>query len=76
MVKIRLQKTGKRNQPFYRIIVTDSRNPRNGKVLDTLGFYNPIVKPTVVKIDAEKLQKWVSVGAQMSPTVARLSKKK
>ena len=73
MVKIRLQRKGKRNSPFYRIVVADSRTARNGKALDNLGYYNPIVKPAEIKFDKEKLEKWVSVGAQMSETVKRIT---
>lgn len=74
MVKIRLQRKGKRNAPFYRIVATDSRRARNGKALDILGYYNPVVKPAAVKIDKEKLEKWLGVGAQVSDTVKRLAK--
>jgi small subunit ribosomal protein S16 len=73
MVTIRLQRKGKRNRPFYRIVVAQSSRARNGKTLDSIGYYNPLVKPTEIKFDAEKLQKWVSVGAQMSDTVKRLT---
>ena len=76
MVKIRLQRLGKKNKPFYRIVVADSRTARNGKALDTLGTYDPGIKPTHVTINKEKLQKWISVGAQMTETVKRITKAK
>lgn len=76
MVKIRLQRKGKKNQPFYRIVVMDSRRARNGATLDNIGFYNPIVKPAEIKFDQAKLDKWLNVGAQMTETVKRLTKAK
>jgi len=74
MVKIRLQRKGKKHMPFYRIVVADSRTARGGKSLDTLGHYNPLVKPAEVVINNEKLEKWIKVGAQMTTTVKRLVK--
>lgn len=76
MVKIRLQRKGKKNKPFYRIVVADSRVARSGKVLDSLGYYNPLTNPVDIKFDKEKLEKWIGVGAQMSETVKRLTKSK
>ncbi len=77
MVKIRLQRTGKRNRPSYRIVVTDSRNPRDGKVLDIIGYYDPL-KDGNFRVDLEKLEEWISRGAQMTPrvkSIVKLSKK-
>ncbi len=76
MVKIRLQRKGKKNRPFYRIIVADSRRARGGKALDNIGYYNPVVKPAEIKFDKEKLEKWIGVGAQMTETVKRITKAK
>ncbi len=73
MVKIRLQRTGKRNRPSYRIVVTDSRNPRDGKVLDIVGYYDPL-KDGNFKVDMEKLEAWLSRGAQMTPRVKSIVK--
>ncbi len=73
MVKIRLQRTGKRNRPSYRIVVTDSRNPRDGKVLDIIGYYDPL-KDGNFRVDLEKLEEWISRGAQMTPRVKSIVK--
>lgn len=74
MVKIRLSRTGKRNQPSYRIVVTDSRKPRDGKNIEILGSYNPSEKAEKFKIDKERLKFWISQGAQMTEAVGRLVK--
>ncbi|MCD6132385.1 MAG: 30S ribosomal protein S16 [Candidatus Hydrothermota bacterium] len=71
MVKIRLQRVGKRNRPYYRIVVTDSRNPRGGKVIEIVGHYDPL-KDGVMDIKLEQLDKWLSLGAQMTPRVQKL----
>jgi len=73
VVKIRLQRTGKRNRPSYRIVVTDSRNPRDGKVLDIIGYYDPL-KDGNFRVDLEKLEEWISRGAQMTPRVKSIVK--
>jgi len=74
-VKIRLRRMGKKKAPFYRIIVADSRSPRDGKFIDEIGTYNPNVEPSAVKINEEAAKKWLSDGAQPTETVARLLKK-
>lgn len=76
MVKIRLQRMGRKNQPFYRIVAADSKNARNGKILEIIGHYNPMVKPSDIKFDKALLEKWVKVGAQMTETVKRITKSK
>ena len=74
-VKIRLKRMGAKKAPFYRVVVADSRSPRDGKFIEELGYYNPITEPAEVKIDAEKAKKWLSNGAQPSDTVKSLLKK-
>lgn len=74
-VKIRLRVQGKRNRSFYRIVVTDSRTPRDGKYLEMLGWYNPYEETKKAEINAERLKYWLSVGGQMSPKVESLVKK-
>lgn len=75
-VKVRLRRTGKRKQPSYRMVVVDARASRDGKVIDTLGFYDPKPDPAEVRVDEEKLKYWVSKGAQLSPAVESLLKKR
>jgi small subunit ribosomal protein S16 len=74
-VKIRLRRMGAKKAPFYRIVVADSRSPRDGKFIEELGYYNPITEPSDVKIDAEKAKTWIANGAQPSDTVRSLFKK-
>lgn len=74
-VKIRLRRMGAKKAPFYRVIVADSRSPRDGKFIEELGYYNPITEPAEIKIDAEKAKKWLEDGAQPSDTVRSLLKK-
>ncbi len=74
MVKIRLARHGAKKRPYYRIVVCDSRCPRDGKFIDEVGRYNPVSKPQVITFDDEKIQEWISKGAQMSDTVERLYK--
>ncbi len=69
MVKIRLTRKGDKKSPFYRIVVADSRAPRDGAFIDIVGTYNPLVDPAEIKIDAEKAKHWLSVGARPSDTV-------
>ncbi|MCI8488098.1 MAG: 30S ribosomal protein S16 [Clostridia bacterium] len=69
MVKIRLTRMGDKKSPFYRIIVADSRAPRDGKFIDIVGTYNPLSEPAEIKIDAEKAKHWLAVGAKPSDTV-------
>ena len=72
MVRIRLTRVGATKQPTYRFVVSDSRNARDGRSLDTLGHYNPRTDPIEIKVDEEKARNWLSRGAQPSDTVARL----
>ena len=71
-VKIRLTRTGKTKAPFYRVVATDSRSPRDGRFIEILGRYNPRTDPSTVELDVEKIQAWVDKGAQMSETVSKL----
>ncbi|KUO75493.1 MAG: 30S ribosomal protein S16 [Clostridia bacterium BRH_c25] len=74
-VKIRLKRMGAKKAPFYRLVVADSRSPRDGKFIEEIGYYNPITDPAEIKIDAEKAKKWLDNGAQPSDTVRALLKK-
>jgi len=74
-VKIRLKRMGAKKSPFYRIVVADSRFPRDGRVIEEIGYYNPLTDPVVVNIDAEKAKKWIANGAQPTETVRSLLKK-
>ncbi|MBQ2735012.1 MAG: 30S ribosomal protein S16 [Clostridia bacterium] len=74
-VKIRLRRMGAKKAPFYRVIVADSRDPRNGKFIDEIGYYNPLTNPADIKIDAEKANHWIKSGAQPTDTVKALLKK-
>ncbi|HIR56877.1 MAG TPA: 30S ribosomal protein S16 [Candidatus Gallacutalibacter pullicola] len=74
-VKIRLRRMGAKKSPFYRIVVADSRFPRDGRFIEEIGYYNPLQEPSVVKVDVEKAQKWISNGAQPTDTVKALFKK-
>ncbi|MBU3160569.1 30S ribosomal protein S16 [Clostridium frigoris] len=74
-VKIRLKRMGAKHAPFYRVIVADSRSPRDGKFIEEIGYYNPTTEPTTIKIDVEKATKWMKNGAQPSDTVKRLLSK-
>ena len=73
-VKIRLRRTGKKKNPFYRIIVADSRSPRDGRCIEEIGTYNPNTDPSEFKIDEEKAKKWLSDGAQPTDVVSKLFK--
>lgn len=75
MVKIRLKRMGANKKPFYRIVVADSRYPRDGRFIEEIGYFNPITEPKTVKIDEEKANKWLATGAQPTDTVKRLLKK-
>ena len=74
-VKIRLRRMGAKKAPYYRIVVADSRYPRDGRFIEEIGFYNPMVEPAEVKVDAEKAKKWIANGAQPTDTVKGLFKK-
>ena len=73
-VKIRLRRMGQKKAPFYRIIVADSRSPRDGKFIEEIGYYNPNVEPSDVKVNEELAQKWLADGAQPTETVSRIFK--
>ncbi len=73
--RIRLRRTGRRHQPTYRIVVTDSRAPRDGRFIETLGHYNPRTDPVTIEVNAEKARDWLSRGATLSDTVPSLFKK-
>ncbi|HHX68166.1 MAG: 30S ribosomal protein S16 [Miniphocaeibacter sp.] len=73
-VKIRLKRMGSKKNPFYRIVVADIRAPRNGKFIEEIGYYNPLTEPKTVKVDAEKVNKWIKNGAKPTDTVNRLFK--
>lgn len=75
MVKIRLRRMGAHKKPFYRIVVADSRAPRNGRFIEEIGYYNPVSEPKVVHVNEEKALKWLLTGAQPSDTVKVLFKK-
>ena len=74
-VKIRLKRIGAKKAPFYRVVVADSRYPRDGRFIEEIGYYNPLTTPVEIKIDSEKAQKWISNGAQPTETVKSLLKK-
>ncbi|APC40944.1 MULTISPECIES: 30S ribosomal protein S16 [Clostridium] len=74
-VKIRLKRMGAKHAPFYRVVVADSRSPRDGRFIEEIGYYNPTTEPTTIKIDVEKATKWMKNGAQPSDTVKRLLSK-
>jgi len=74
-VKIRLRRMGAKKAPFYRIVVADSRFPRDGRFIEEIGYYNPLEEPSVVKVDAEKAKKWIANGAQPTDTVKSLFKR-
>ncbi len=73
-VKLRLMRMGKKKQPTYRVVVADSRSPRNGRFIEILGTYEPRAEPSVVKIDADKAVAWLRKGAQPTETVEKLLK--
>ena len=74
-VKMRLRRRGMKKAPFYRVIVADSRSPRDGRFIEEIGYYNPLTEPADIKIDAEKAKKWIANGAQPTETVKSLLKK-
>ncbi len=74
-VKIRLRRMGAKKAPFYRVVVADSRYPRDGRFIEEIGTYNPLTDPATVNIDADKAKKWIGNGAQPTDTVKALLKK-
>ena len=74
MVKIRLRRMGAKKAPFYRVVVADSRSPRDGSCIEEIGTYNPLTEPATVNIDVEKAQAWIKNGAQPTDTVRGLLK--
>ncbi len=74
-VKIRLTRIGKKKAPFYRVVVADSRSPRDGRFIEMIGHYNPLSEPVDISIDAEKAKAWIANGAQPTETVRALLKK-
>jgi small subunit ribosomal protein S16 len=72
MVKIRLQRVGKKKAPFYHIVVADSKSPRDGKIIEQIGTYNPMVEPSELVLDKEKVERWIKNGAKPTDTVKRL----
>ncbi|MBR4209249.1 MAG: 30S ribosomal protein S16 [Lachnospiraceae bacterium] len=73
-VKMRLKRMGQKKAPFYRVIVADSRFPRDGRFIEEIGYYDPTKDPSVIKIDDEKAKKWLANGAQPTETVAKILK--
>jgi small subunit ribosomal protein S16 len=74
-VKIRLRRIGAKKAPFYRIVVADSRYPRDGRFIEEIGTYNPLLNPVEIKVDEEKAKLWMKNGAQPTDTVRALLKK-
>jgi ribosomal protein S16 len=74
-VKIRLRRLGAKKAPFYRIVIADSRYPRDGRFIEEIGNYNPLKNPSEINVDAEKAKKWIANGAQPTDTVKALLKK-
>ncbi len=74
-VKIRLRRMGAKKAPFYRLVVADSRFPRDGRFIEEIGYYDPTKDPAVIKVDDEKVQQWIANGAQPTDTVRALLKK-
>ena len=75
MVKIRLKRMGAHKKPFYRVVVADSRTPRDGKFIEEIGYFNPMTDPNVIKINDERAKDWLSKGAQPTEVVRDLFKK-
>ena len=75
MVKIRLRRIGAKKAPFYRVVVADSRFPRDGRFIEEIGTYNPVATPSEIKVDAEKAKQWIANGAQPTDTVKAILKK-
>jgi len=75
MVKIRLQRAGAKKAPFYHIVVADSRSPRDGRIVEQIGTYDPMTDPATIKLDKEKVEKWIKNGAKPTGTVKALIEK-
>ncbi len=73
-VKIRLKRMGSKKNPFYRIVVADSRKPRDGRFIEEIGYYNPLTEPKILRVDADKANSWIKNGAKPTDTVERLFK--
>ena len=74
-VKLRLKRMGAKKRPFYRVVAADSRSPRDGKVIEEIGYYNPVVEPADIKINEELAMKWLRNGAEPTDTVRDILKK-
>lgn len=72
MIKLRLRRMGAKKRPSYRIVAADSRSPRDGRFIESLGFYDPLTEPATVKVNEDRVRHWLSVGAQPSDTVRNL----
>jgi len=75
MVKIRLQRVGKKKAPFYHIVVADSKSPRDGKIIEQIGTFDPMTEPSTIKLDKEKVETWIKNGAKPTDTVKALIEK-
>ena len=75
MVKIRLQRFGKKKSPFYHIVVADSKSPRDGRIIEQIGTYDPMTEPSTIVLDKEKTEKWIKNGAKTTETVKELIEK-
>ena len=74
-VKIRLKRMGMKKKPFYRVVVSDARSPRDGRFIEEIGYYDPMTQPAEIKVNNERAQYWLGVGAQPTDTVRILLKK-
>ncbi len=72
MVKIRLQREGKKKAPFYHIVVADSRSPRDGKIIEQIGTYDPMSNPSIINLNKEKVEQWIKNGAKPTETVKKI----
>lgn len=72
MVKIRLQRVGKKKAPFYHVVVADSRSPRDGKIIEQIGTFDPMTNPATINLDKEKVEKWIKNGAKPTDTVKKI----
>ena len=75
MVKIRLKRLGAKKAPFYRVVVADGRYPRDGRFIEEVGYYDPMTEPATIKLDNEKVEKWLATGAQPTETVKSIINK-